>query len=491
MKVSDLFAEIGFNVNTSGLVQFSKIMDDVKETIKGCVSGLKEFVKAANEINKAVERMKTSYIPSQKEAERRYRAETYYLRSAGKELRGRAIMESGKGSLFQVNADLRERQEQRLWESLELRKARESRYAAGGGVVSEGVTIGTIIGNIVSKAITGLFSHLKSWFMGIVSFVKDTIRAAMAYRDYRTFTGRSVSELSGLMGLTAYTTSMTPQDILKDAQGFQKQYWDMWFGKASPEAWMRLGVLPTGNGAQDLRNVLSAIYNISGKGTNTGLAASLLSTFGLDEQYMNIFKAMREGRENEFLVMDEQIDAFEKANNKINEFTQTIQQLKLTIVDVLLESGLDDLLKSIIDTLRGMFAVTQTNEFKNASPLGKLSMIATAPSMTEAEAKATKEYGEIMTTELSWLDKLKLGVADIGGEIEYLFQVPGFRDHQKFMQSRYDWALQDYNNRVSIVNQFDFSGRTTDELADGVDKTLSSEKGVFQLNGTYCKLDEM
>lgn len=462
MKVSELFAEIGFKVDTKGLNDFSNSMKAIQETIKGCMAGLKEFAKAANDINKAVEKMKTSYIPSKQEAERRYRAETYYLRSAGKELRSRAYLEGARGNVI-------------------------SSISSESKTVSESVTIGTIIGNIISRAISGLFSQLKGFISSVLSFVKDTIRAAMAYRDYRTFTGRSVNELSGLMGMTAYTTSMTPQDVLRDAQGFQKQYWDMWFGKASPEAWMRLGIMPTGNGARDLRSVLSGIYNASNRGTNAGLAASLLSTFGLDEQYINIFKAMREGRENEFLVMDKQIDAFEKANNKLNEFTQTIQQLKLTIVDVLLESGLDELLKSIVDTFRGMFAVTQTNEFKNASPLGKLSMMATAPSMTEAEAKATKETGTIMTRELSWLDKLKLGVADIGGEIEYLFQVPGFRDHQKFMQSRYDWALQDYYNRVSIINQFDFSGRTTDELADGVSSVNSKQTYLRdQINTTYA-----
>lgn len=503
MKVSELFAEIGFKVDTRGLADFSNSMKSIKETIKDCVSGLKEFAKAAEQINKAVEKIRSAYVPTQKEAAQRYRAETYYFRSAGKELRGRAAMEKGKGALFQVNSDFREQQEERLARqsqtnrerlelqklNYELNKAKFEYRKEHQTDVSGSVTIGTIIGNIVAKAITGLLSQLKGWIMGALSFIKDTIRAAMAYRDYRTFTGRSVSELSGLMGMTAYTTSMTPQDILKDAQGFQKQYWDMWFGKASPEAWMRLGIMPTGNGAQDLRNVLRAIYNFTNKGTNTGMAASLLSTFGLDEQYMNIFKAMREGRKNEFLVMDEQIDKFEQANNSLNEFSLAIDEVKRMFVETLLKSGLKEMLNYLVETLKIIVSMLRSGAFVGKSPTEALSMIWDAFAGSDTERKymqktgkhagrfsptlgeyalslfsenlaATHAANRYIDRELSLKSGKQIDLSPTIGEYLRAFISPNWA--AKHAMERLGSEIK-YLNNVEITNNFDYTNRDLDE----------------------------
>ena len=207
MKVSELFAEIGFKVNTSGLSEFSEVMNGIKETIKSCVSGLKEFAKAAEQINRAVQNIKNAYVPTQKEASQRYRAETYYIMSAGKELRGKGIYDASRGEYWAKRASLADLDSERLWRSLFVREenlALRKKGSTSGEPVSIGVTIGTIVGNIVSKALHTLLSSLKGFFSGIFSFVRGTIRAAMAYRDYQSFTGRSVNELSGLMGMTAY-----------------------------------------------------------------------------------------------------------------------------------------------------------------------------------------------------------------------------------------------------------------------------------------------
>lgn len=457
MKVSELFAEIGFKVDTKGLNDFSNSMKAIQETIKGCMAGLKEFAKAANDINKAVEKMKTSYIPSKQEAERRYRAETYYLRSAGKELRNRAYLEGARGNVI-------------------------SSISSESKTISEGVTIGTIIGNIVSRAISGLFSQLKGFISGVLSFVKDTIRAAMAYRDYRTFTGRSVNELSGLMGMTAYTTSMTPQDVLRDAQGFQKQYWDMWFGKASPEAWMRLGIMPTGNGARDLRSVLRGIYNASDRGTNTGFAASLLSTFGLDEQYMNIFKAMREGRENEFIVMDEQIDKFEQANNALNEFSLAIDEAKRAIVETLLNSGLKEMLDYLVDVIKTIVILLRGGAFKDKSFGESLDIIGGVLNSGSGARSGMQKTGQYLgRTSFSVWEGIK--AAAIGAlTLDFL--------HSEVSDAL---VLGLSGNRggtwepPQIINNFDFQNRTTDELADGVSSVNAKQLYLRdQINTTYA-----
>lgn len=515
MKVSELFAEIGFKVDTSGLNEFSKAMKGIQETIKGCVTGLKEFSKAAEQINKAVQNIRSAYVPTQKEAAQRYRAETYYFRSAGKELRGRAIMEKGKGNFFQINADLREQQEERLTrqaqtnrERLELQKANNQlnrekfeyrKEHPSKNDISGAVTIGTIIGNIVSKAIHSLLSSLKGIFSSLFSFVKDTVRAAMAYRDYQSFTGRSVNELSDIMGLTAYTTSMTPKDILKDAQGIQKSYWDMWFGRGSPEAWLQLGLLPTGNGAKDLRNILKAIYNMTDKGQNTGMAMSMLSSFGLDEQYMNIFKAMREGREAEFQVMENEISAMDKANTKLNEFAQVVEQAKIVLVETLLKSGLKEMLDYFVSFLRTVISLLRGGAFKDKSFGESMDMVGQVLNATPQQREAWAKRGSGPTTKpgffqlskevgkgayyglgslfaplwsfLMATDKENFGLQH-GVSLNQLNPVEYWKDamgREEYRDNETRYIIPQINNN------FDFSGRSTDELGTGVEKVTEGE----------------
>lgn len=510
MKVSELFAEIGFKVDTKGLDEFSKSMKGIQETIKSCVSGLKEFAKAAEQINRSVQNIKNAYVPTQKEASQRYRAETYYFRSAGKELRGRSIMEKGKGALFQINADLREEQEDRLKkqantnrERLELQKLnyilnrekfdyRKEHQTD----VSGAVTIGTIIGNIVSRALHTLLSSLKGFFSGIFSFVRDTIRAAMAYRDYQSFTGRSVNELSGLMGMTAYTTNMTPKDILKDAQSMQKNYWDMWFGRSSPEFWMTIGALPTGNGARDLRTALSSIYNATNKGQNTGMAMSLLSLAGLDEQYMNIFKAMREGRENEFMVMEDEIKAMSNANDSLNKFRIAVDEAKMAIVNLLLkDGGLKEVLDYLLSFLKAIVVLLRSGAFKGKSFTESLDMTYNALQSGKGALSYMANTGKyIQNPKMTFGEKVKISLAEIVG-LGMRLSEKDLSDIQNDVLSDFKRRQREYAEQINmfngtINNNFDFSGKTPEEAAEYSASITAKEMylGQREMNNTDATL---
>lgn len=520
MKVSELFAEIGFKVDTKGLDEFSKAMKGIQETIKSCVSGLKEFSKAAEQINRAVQNIRSAYVPTQKEAAQRYRAETYYFRSAGKELRGRSIMERGKGNLFQINADLREEQEERLAkqaatnrERLELQKLN---YALNREKfeyrkehqtdISGAVTIGTIIGNIVSKALHTLLSSLKGFFSGIFSFVRDTIKAAMAYRDYQSFTGRSVNELSGLMGMTAYTTNMTPKDILKDAQAMQKNYWDMWFGRSSPEFWMTIGALPTGNGAKDLRTALSGIYNATNKGQNTGMAMSLLSLAGLDEQYMNIFKAMREGRENEFKVMEDEIKNMSDANDSLNKFKIAVDEAKMAIVNLLLkDGGLKDMLDYFLSFLKTIVSLLRGGSFKGKSLSESMDIVGQVLNATPQQREAWSKRGSGPTEKPGVFQLSKETAKGAYYGLGSLFapviatliaseKIAGGNGRGLSLNQlnpiEYWKDAMNRESPINITNNFDFTNRTTDELADSSTKIMAKEMylGQREMNNTDATL---
>lgn len=66
MKVSDLFAEIGFKVDTKGLSDFESNMSKIQKTIKGCLSDFKEFAKAADQIARAFASISTMNALSDK-----------------------------------------------------------------------------------------------------------------------------------------------------------------------------------------------------------------------------------------------------------------------------------------------------------------------------------------------------------------------------------------------------------------------------------------
>lgn len=504
MKVSELFAEIGFKVDTSGLSEFSKAMKGIQETIKSCVSGLKEFAKAAEQINRAVQNIKNAYVPTQKEASQRYRAETYYIMSAGKELRGKGIYDASRGEYWAKRASLADLDSERLWRSLFVREenlALRKKGSTSEEPVSIGVTIGTIVGNIVSKALRTLLSSLKGFFSGIFSFVRDTIRAAMAYRDYQSFTGRSVNELSDLMGMTAYTTSMTPKDILRNAQDIQKSYWDMWFGNGSPEAWLRLGIVPTGDGAKDYRTLLNAIYEATNKGQNTGLAMSLLSSHNLDEQHMNIFKAMREGRENEFKVMEDEINAMSKANDSLNKFRNAVDEAKMAIVNLFLKGGLKDMLDYLLDFLKAIVSLLRSGAFKGKSFTESLDMTYNALQSGKGALNYMSSTGEyIQNPNMTIGEKIRISLLEIGGFISKLNPLLSMSDND--ISERQNEILYDFKRRQreylektnmfsgTINNNFDFSNRTTDELVDGSAKIMTKEMylGQREMNNTDATL---
>ena len=499
MKVSELFAEIGFKVDTKGLDEFSKAMKGIQETIKSCVSGLKEFVKAAEQINRAVQNIKNSYIPSQKEAEKRYRAETYYIRSAGKELRGKGIYDTSRGEYWAKRASLADLDSERLWRSLFVREenlALRKKGSASGESVSIGVTIGTIVGNIISKALHTLLSSLKSFFSGIFSFVRDTIRAAMAYRDYQSFTGRSVNELSGLMGMTAYTTNMTPKDILKDAQSMQKNYWDMWFGRSNPEFWMTIGALPTGNGAKDLRTALSGIYNATNKGQNTGMAMSLLSLAGLDEQYINIFKAMREGRENEFKVMEDEIKSMSDANDSLNQFRIAVDEAKMAIVNLLLkDGGLKEVLDYLLSFLKAIVVLLRSGAFKGKSFTDALDMTYnTLQSGKGALSYMTNTGKYIQNPNMTFGEKVKISLAEIVGRGMH-FSEKELSDIQNDILSDFKRRQREYAEQINmfngtINNNFDLSGKTPEQAAEYSASITAKEMylGQREMNNTDATL---
>ena len=389
--VADLVAKLGFQVDTRGFDNFKKSLEAFQSLIRDGLKDLKEYAKQAEKISKA---FKDAYLPSQKEASARYRAETYAIKARAYAQRVRAKWLPYQLSIRDRNASVRERQT--LLKENGISGGGRSGGGAllsilgmlsggVGGVISGGLTalgsaIGGPVGAAVAMALSKLMGSLLSgllkglhWLWGQI---KQGLSYAMAFRDYRSFTGRSSRGLNNLMGMTKYTTSMTPEDIMKDATRMGREYWDLWFGGGNPAIWQMLGVMPTMNGETNLKNLLGSIYGVSGGGKNRGLALSLLKQAGLSEDYMNIFDNWAEykagGGEKTFLgYTDEQIRNLEEANKSLREFGQMLDQVRVYFVDSLLKSGIKDVLQDLANYLLGLIHALRSGKIHDFSSLSR------------------------------------------------------------------------------------------------------------------------
>lgn len=390
--VADLVAKLGFQVDTRGFDNFKKSLEAFQSTIREGLKDLKEYAKQAEKIGNAV---KNVYLPSRQEAEKRFKAETYSIRARAYAQRVRAKYLPETLSVRRYNAEIRDRQT----------ALKEAGIAGGttrgggsailsilgmlsggvGGVVSGGLmALGSAIGGPVGAAVAMAVSKLMGSLIGalmkglqwIWGQIKQGLAYAMSFRDYRSFTGRSSKGLNNLMGMTKYTTSMTPEDVMKDATRMGREYWDLWFGGGNPAIWQLLGILPTMNGETNLKNLLSGIYGASGGGKNRGLALSLLKQAGLSDDYMNIFDNWAEykagGGEKTFLgYTDEQIKNLEEANKSLREFGQMLDQVRVYFVDSLLKSGIKDVLQDLANYLLGLIHALRAGKIHDFSSLSR------------------------------------------------------------------------------------------------------------------------
>ena len=375
MKVGSLFAEIGFKVDESGLEKFSNAMKAFQKTIREGLKDLKEYAKVAREITQA---MREAYVPTQQEARARYRANTRYISSqarrgnaGSKYMRAEASNLAAQATLANERARLLERQTRVRESNAESRAAQirmkqegligthTGRYSAGlkklvagifglnlGGILGGiGGLVGGGIGSIIMSAIAKLISTMWTMTKWLGSTFMQGIKFGLAYRDYRTFTGRSARGLSDIMYGAFNATNMRPEDILRDAAGLEKSYWDMFFGEGNPRAWQALGVTPTGIGDEDLRNVLSAIGSLG----NRGLQRKILGEFNLSEDYLNILDYMQQ--QNPTMAYEDlldavltQVDNIEEANKALKRFGWELDAVKVKIVGAIVNSGLLDTL---------------------------------------------------------------------------------------------------------------------------------------------------
>ena len=177
------------------------------------------------------------------------------------------------------------------------------------------------------------------------------------------------------MSRSLNTTSLKPQDVLTSAMGFEKGFWDIFLGKKSPAPFHMLGLMPTGEGAKDLTNILYKIAEIEQR----GLRASMLEESGLDpSKWMQVVEDIRTGKpwEQVYSLADDEIKRLEKANNSLRTFGEQLEQVKIKIVDVLINSGLDEMINSIVESLRNILSVMRSDEYKKANVVEKAEMLA-------------------------------------------------------------------------------------------------------------------
>lgn len=384
--VADLVAKLGFKVDDSGFNKFKNSLQAFQSIVRDGIKDLKEYAKQAEKISKAFQ---NAYLPSRKDAEARFRADTYAIRARAYAQRIRARELPETLSIRRMNAEIRERQTALKERGIYLGSGVSqfgtlasllnllARFVGGsGGILGSilggiGGLIGSIagplgkaIGTVLGKVVGGTLMTIGRM---IVNGLKSAIGYAIAFRDYRSFTGRSSSGLNNMMGMTKWMTNMGPQDILKDATAMGQAYWDMWFGGGNPAAWQLLGLTPTMNGETNLKNILNRIYSVTGGAKDKGLALNLLKQFGLSEDYMNLFYHWDEykakGGEGSFLGFSEkEIDSVEKANASLRDFEMALNQAKVRIVQVLLDSGLEDALKTIVDYIKGVAKALKEGE---------------------------------------------------------------------------------------------------------------------------------
>lgn len=364
MKVGSLFAEIGFKVDNSGLQQFSNALKSFQKQISSGLKDLRAYAKAAREISQA---MRDAYIPTQKEAGARYRAETRRISSQARLTYVRAKQFVQDSNTRASNARSRERQvtlrerggSARSWSSgenvvkaltmLSPKTLFSSIGTAIGGLFgASGAAIGAHIGQLIDKVIGAIF-RAATW---LGKTILSGIRFGMAYRDYRNFTGRSTSGLGGLMARTFNTATMRPEDVLRDAARLETEYWDMILGGGNPAIYQLLGVHPTGRGETDMQNLLGAIGRVTGGFSNRSLARSLMRQSGFSEEYLNMMLDEDSGQIDINRLLGRARE-WETANKAIKEFQYSLKMIAGDIAKEFVSSGLLETIKTWLKDLAG------------------------------------------------------------------------------------------------------------------------------------------
>lgn len=360
MKVGSLFAEIGFKVDDKGLKKFSEAMDSFQKSVKAGLNDLKQYAKAAREISKA---MREAYTPSRSDQTARYKAQTELIRAQARLANTRNALLPEQTRIRASNAQSRAKQVEMKEKGLiGTHNGKASR------MLSRAVSI---VGGLASGSMATVFGGLFGPFGAIIGKLADTIVSAiwratawlsrsivagmkfgMAYRDYRNFTGRSTTGLSGLMAGTFNTANMRPEDILKDALGLETGFWEMMLGGGNPAAYQLLGVRPTGVGEIDLQNIIGSIREQTGNFENRGLARTLFKMFGLSEDYLNV-EMYRAGQkkaifEKEINSLLANAEAFEQTNQALKEFEWLWDKFK---ADILVEFAKSDAFQKLRDAL--------------------------------------------------------------------------------------------------------------------------------------------
>jgi len=396
MKVGSLFAEIGFKVDQSGLEQFSNALKTFQKNIHNGLKELRAYAKAAREISQA---MRAAYIPSAQESRARYKAQTRELNASArlknaKARRTNAEILAGLPALRASTAQQDSKSRfinavARIWQTSQKERgiagSHNGKYSQGIIGLLKGIAgfnIGGIAGGIASlsgistpivAAITFGVKAIIAALDMVMKTIRDGIRNAMSYRDYMAFTGRSTRGISGLMAASLGTTNMTPEDIMKDVAGLEKQYWDMWFGGGNPRAWQMMGIRPTGNGETDLKNILASVWGATGGFQNRGMARSLLGQFGLSDEYITLIENLSKGSKNFdelFNRTREQIQILEDGNKTMREWDRAWQEVRVELAKTLLDAGIANILKELTSWLRELVLFLRGFDFS-----GKLGAI--------------------------------------------------------------------------------------------------------------------
>lgn len=361
--VADLVAKLGFQVDTRGFDNFKKSLEAFQSIVRDGIKDLKEYAKQAEKISKAFQ---NAYLPTRKEAKERYNAITESIKTKSYAQRVRAQLLPRAMDIRDRNADSRARQVALKEKGIHVGQPTNLRSIVGILKGVAGFTFGGVAGGLASLA---GFSHpivmaislgVKA-IVGAIHLVMKTIRegvkTAMSYRDYMAFTGRSTRGLSAMMAASLNTTNLTPEDIMKDAAGLEKQYWDMMFGGGNPRFWQMIGRLPTGNGETDLQTILESVYGLSGGFKNRGLARSLLSQSGLSEEYIPLIEDIIKNNPmmspNDFFTRTrEEIAKLEEENRILREWDRTWKELRVELAKIFIDSKFNETLKSLLETLR-------------------------------------------------------------------------------------------------------------------------------------------
>ena len=389
MKVGSLFAEIGFKVDQSGLDNFTKALKTFQKTVKDGLKDLKEYAKAAREISQA---MRDAYMPTEKERQQRYRATTRFINANARktnasakydtavirQMTARSFLDAVRAKFFEQDSNTRASNARSRERTLDLKErgligTHTGRYSKGLVQILRGIfgaQVGGIAGGIVGLAgaahpiVAAIAIGVKAIVFAInmvMKTIREGVRTAMGYRDYMAFTGRSTHGIAGMMAAALNTTNMTPEDVMKDVAGFEKQYWDMFFGGGNPRAWQMAGILPTGNGEKDMKNILSFVWGASGGLQNRGLARSLLGQFGLKEDYIVLLEELKKrfpkaGMEEIFARSREDIAKQEEMNKTLREWDRTWKELKVELARIFIDLGVGQLLRDLVECLRDLVA---------------------------------------------------------------------------------------------------------------------------------------